>query len=148
MHRVGEEFVRHEVVYEPAKLYVKDIYRKTYECRNCRKRGKVVMLKAGTPAPVIPHSFTSPSVLSQVITDKFVNHMPLYRQEAEWKRLGLDLSRTTMANWLIIASREYFIPTCPIAIPSHTAIAGNITGVPPAIATPSLTACVILSRFI
>ncbi|MFR6593710.1 IS66 family transposase [Catenibacterium sp.] len=110
MHRVGEEFVRHEVVYEPAKLYVKDIYRKTYECRNCRKRGKVVMLKAGTPAPVIPHSFTSPSALSQVITDKFVNHMPLYRQEAEWKRLGLDLSRTTMANWLIIASREYFIP--------------------------------------
>ncbi|MGN9227021.1 IS66 family transposase [Catenibacterium mitsuokai] len=110
MHRVGEEFVRHEVVYEPAKLYVKDIYRKTYECRDCRKRGKVVMLKAGTPAPVIPHSFTSPSVLSQVITDKFVNHMPLYRQEAEWKRLGLDLSRTTMANWLIIASREYFIP--------------------------------------
>ena len=110
MHIVGEEFVRHEVVYEPAKLYVKDIYRKTYECRNCRKRGKVVMLKAGTPAPVIPHSFTSPSVLSQVVTDKFVNHMPLYRQEAEWKRLGLDLSRTTMANWLIIASREYFIP--------------------------------------
>lgn len=110
MHRVGEEFVRHEVVYEPAKLYVKDIYRKTYECRSCRKRGKVVMLKAATPAPVIPHSFTSPSVLSQVITDKFVNHMPLYRQEAEWKRLGLELSRTTMANWLIIASREYFIP--------------------------------------
>ena len=110
MHRVGEEFVRHEVVYEPAKLYVKDIYRKTYECRSCSKRGKVVMIKAGTPAPVIPHSFTSPSVLSQVITDKFVNHMPLYRQEAEWKRLGLELSRTTMANWLIIASREYFIP--------------------------------------
>ncbi len=40
MHRVGEEFVRHEVVYEPAKLYVKDIYRKTYECRNCRKERK------------------------------------------------------------------------------------------------------------
>ncbi len=54
------------------------------------KRGKVVMLKAGTLAPVIPHSFTSPSVLSRVITDKFVNHMPLYRQEAEWRRLGLD----------------------------------------------------------
>ena len=36
--------------------------------------------------------------------------MPLYRQEAEWKRLGLKLSRTTMANWIILASREYFIP--------------------------------------
>ena len=82
---VGEEFVRHEVIYEPAKLYVKDIYRKTYECRNCRKKGKAVMLKAGTPQPVVPHSYTSPSVLSQVIIDKYVNHMPLYRQEAEWK---------------------------------------------------------------
>lgn len=36
----SEEFVRHEVIYEPAKLYVKDIYRKTYECRNCRKKRK------------------------------------------------------------------------------------------------------------
>ena len=106
----GEEFVRHEVVYEPAKLYVKDIYSKTYECRNCRKNGKGVMFKAGTPKPVIPHSFTSPSVVSQVIVDKYVNHMPLYRQETKWKRLGLELSRTTMANWIIIASKEYFIP--------------------------------------
>ena len=39
-----------------------------------------------------------------------------------------------------LVTREYFIPMCPIAIPSHTAIAGNIIGVPPAAATPSLTA--------
>ena len=37
------------------------------------------------------------------------------------------------------------MPTCPIAIPSHTAIAGNTIGVPPAIATPILTAFTILS---
>ena len=47
-----------------------------------------------------------------------------------------------------LVTREYFIPICPIAIPSHTAIAGNITGVPPAIATPILTASAILSKFI
>lgn len=110
MHRVGEEFVRSEVVYEPAKLYVKDIYRVSYECRACRKNGKVSRIKAGTPNPVIPHSYASPGALTQVIIDKYVNHMPLYRQEAEWKRLGLKLSRTTMANWIILASREYFIP--------------------------------------
>ena len=45
-------------------------------------------------------------------------------------------------------TREYFIPIWPIAIPSQTAIAGNTTGVPPAIATPSFTASTILSRFI
>ena len=47
-----------------------------------------------------------------------------------------------------LVTSEYFIPMCPIAIPSHTAIAGNTTGMPPASATPSLTASVILSIFI
>lgn len=110
LKKVGEELVRQEVVYQPAKLYVKDIYRNTYECRNCRKTGKTFMMKAGTPSPVIPHSFTSSSVLNQILIDKYVNHMPLYRQESEWKRLGLDISRATMANWIIISANEYFIP--------------------------------------
>ncbi|WP_420911890.1 IS66 family transposase [Thomasclavelia spiroformis] len=110
MHRVGEEFVRSEIVYEPAKLYVKDIYRVSYQCRTCRKNNKVSIIKAGTPSPVIPHSYASSSAVTQIIIDKYVNHMPLYRQESQWKRLGLKLSRTTMANWVIIASKEYFIP--------------------------------------
>ena len=110
MHRVGEEFVRSEVVYKPAKLYVKDIYRVSYQCRTCRKNNKVSIIKAGTPSPVIPHSYASSSAVTQIIIDKYVNHMPLYRQESQWKRLGLKLSRTTMANWVIIASKEYFIP--------------------------------------
>lgn len=110
MTRIGEEFIRSEVVYEPAKLYVKDIYRVSYECRKCRKNNKVSIIKAGVPNPVIPHSYASSSAVTKIIIDKYVNHMPLYRQENQWKRLGLDLSRTTMANWIIIASKEYFIP--------------------------------------
>lgn len=110
MHKVGKELVRSEVVYEPAKLYVKDIYRETYECRYCRNNNVAHMLKAGTPSPVIPHSFASSSAVTQVIVDKYVNHMPLYRQETEWKRLGLELSRATMANRIIISAKEYFIP--------------------------------------
>ena len=47
-----------------------------------------------------------------------------------------------------LVTSEYFIPLCPIAIPSQTAIAGNTTGVPPAIVTPVLTASTILSIFI
>ena len=42
---------------------------------------------------------------------------------------------------------EYFMPVCPMAIPSQTAIAGKTMGVPPAIATPSFTASTILSMF-
>ena len=47
-----------------------------------------------------------------------------------------------------LVTREYFMPTCPMAMPSHTAMAGNTMGVPPAMATPIFTASTILSRFI
>ncbi len=67
---------------------------------------------------------------------------------------------TSPSNWWALAmvstlsainsrlGSEYFMPSCPIAIPSHTPIAGTIIGVPPAIRTPALTASVILSRCI
>ena len=41
---------------------------------------------------------------------KFVNALPLYRLEKEWKNLGLNLSRATMANWIMIASKEWLNP--------------------------------------
>ena len=44
-------------------------------------------------------------------------------------------------------TREYFMPVWPMAMPSHTAMAGKTMGVPPAMATPSFTASTILSRF-
>ena len=47
-----------------------------------------------------------------------------------------------------LVASEYFIPMCPMAIPSHTPIAPNSTGVPPAILTPAFTASVILSKLI
>ena len=41
-------------------------------------------------------------------------------------------------------AREYFIPVCPMAIPSHTPMTGKVTGLPPASLTPALTASTIL----
>ncbi len=46
-----------------------------------------------------------------------------------------------------LVTKEYFMPIWPMAMPSHTAMAGNTTGVPPAMATPSFTASTILSKF-
>lgn len=107
---VGEEFVRHELKFIPASLKVHDIYVMTYECRPCRKKGKSVMKSTEAPEPVIPHSYTSPESVAHVMKEKYVNGVPLYRQEAEWKHLGLDLSRATMANWIITASKEWLKP--------------------------------------
>jgi hypothetical protein len=39
---------------------------------------------------------------------KYVNGMPLYRQEKEWESLGIGLTRATMANWIIRCSQDYF----------------------------------------
>ena len=75
----------------------------TYECRNCKKSGNIMMVKTGIPSPVIPHSYASAESVAYVMKEKFVNGVPLYRQEQEFKRMGLELSRATMANWVIIA---------------------------------------------
>ena len=107
---VGEEFVRTEVEYIPAKVNVIDFYRETFECRSCRKNGQPYMEKSPMPAPVIQHSMASPSAVAWVMHQKFVNALPLYRQEKEWMTLGLDLSRATMANWIIAASRDWLTP--------------------------------------
>ena len=51
MVKVGEEFVRTEVQFIPARLKVIDHYRETYECRTCRKNGTPYMEKSPVPCP-------------------------------------------------------------------------------------------------
>ena len=107
---VGEEFVRTEIEYIPAQVRVIDYYRETYECRTCRKNGEPYMEKSPMPSPVILHSMASPSTVAWVMHQKFVNALPLYRQEKEWLALGVNLSRATMANWIMAASRDWLMP--------------------------------------
>jgi transposase len=107
---VGEEFVRTEIEFIPAKVRVIDIYRETFECRTCRKHNLPFMEKAPVPSPVIQHSMASPSTVAWVMHQKFVNALPLYRLEKEWKTLGVELSRATMANWIMAAARDWLTP--------------------------------------
>lgn len=107
MVRVGEEFVRTEVQFIPAKLKVIDHYRETYECRACRKRGTPYMEKAPVPYPPVMHSLASASTIAWLIHQKFGLGVPLYRQETEWEALGLKLSRATMSNWLLVVYRDW-----------------------------------------
>lgn len=107
---IGEEFVRSEVEYIPALLKVIDYYRETYECRKCKKTDEPLMAKAPTTNPVIWHSYASPSSVAHIMYQKYVNAMPLYRQETDWKNLGLNLKRQTMSNWIIQASKDWLFP--------------------------------------
>lgn len=107
---VGEEFVRTEVQYIPAKLMVVDYFRKTYECRKCKNTENPFMMKTPTPDPVIAHSYASASSVAHVMYEKYVKAVPLYRQENDWKYLGLNLKRQTMSNWIIAAARDWLTP--------------------------------------
>ena len=56
------------------------------------------------PVPVIKKSMASAGTIAYVIQQKYQMGTPLYRQEQYWKAQGIELSRTTMANWIIRSS--------------------------------------------
>ncbi|MGL4373284.1 MAG: IS66 family transposase, partial [Turicibacter sp.] len=62
------------------------------------------------PKAPIRGSFVGPSLLAEVIHKKFVLSVPFYRQVKEWVRHGLDVSRRTLSNWVIVGAHDWLIP--------------------------------------
>jgi transposase len=111
LHDMGKETVRRELKLIPAKAVAVEHVRHAYACRYCEKTGiSVPILKAPVPKSVIPASFATPEALAHVITQKFMMGIPLYRQEQEWKRQGVELSRQTLSNWLIRGTEAWLLP--------------------------------------
>lgn len=107
---LGKEVVREELEYIPAKLQVVRYVRMAYECPTCKHSDRPYILKALTPTSLMNHSLASPSAVANVMYQKYVNSVPLYRQEKDWEQLGISLSRATMANWVIRCSQDYLNP--------------------------------------
>ena len=88
---------------ETIKLYKKVIRhlekRAVYACPKCD-----LFVKADMPKLPIEGSLADASTLSQVIVDKFANHLPLYRQSQDFERIGLSLSRQNLSNWILKSS--------------------------------------------
>jgi transposase len=104
MHEMSEE-VRHEVKLIPSQVKIVQHARIVYGCRDCEKNGIEVPIKtAKAPRPVIEKGLASPSALAYVMTMKFVDGVPLYRQEQHYARLGIDLSRGVLSNWVLKGS--------------------------------------------
>ena len=89
--------------YVPATLEVIRHIRPKYACRSCEgTEDNGATVKIAPPHPqILPKSLAAPGLLAHVVTTKFADSIPLYRQEKQFARLGLDLSRATMAGWLI-----------------------------------------------
>lgn len=107
---VGREYVREELQYIPAQLKKIVYIKMTYECPACKHTDRPFMIKTIAPPSLMNHSLASPSSVAYVMYLKYVQAVPLYRQEKEWERMGIMLSRATMANWVIRCTEEYLMP--------------------------------------
>lgn len=89
----------------PAKIQVLQHVRLKYACGSCEgveDDGPAVTIAPLPPQP-IPKSNASPGLLAHIVTAKFQDGLPLYRQETMFARIGVELPRSTMANWMIRA---------------------------------------------
>jgi transposase len=109
----GNKFLRSEIKYIPAEISIVNIYQETYECRKCKKDGNPAIFNPYTPEPVLQHSYATASSVAWTIYQKFVQAVPLYRQEKDWKQMGFPLSRATLSNW-ILKNKRPIIECLPI----------------------------------
>jgi transposase len=105
LERIGEEICEQlEVI--PAKVRVLRHIRPKYACPCCRQGVRI----APPPVAIFPKSIATPSLLAQIITAKFVDGIPLYRQEPQFSRMGIPLGRGTMALWAIRLGGTFLVP--------------------------------------
>lgn len=101
LHKMGED-KSEKLEFVPAKIKVIEHIRPKYSCRHCEQTNITSNIKqAPVPTSVIPKGIATASLLSQIITSKYQYGLPLYRQESLFKQYGIELSRKTMADWMI-----------------------------------------------
>ena len=94
LRKVGED-VSEVLEYVPGRFEVVRHVRPAYSCSKCE-----AMTQASMPPTPIPRAMAGASVLAHVIMSKYADHLPLYRQAEIYARDGLDLDRSTLADWM------------------------------------------------
>ena len=111
MKPIGKKFLRHEMQIIPKQIKLLAYYAVTYACDSCEKdTGFAHIVTVKPPVPLMKHSLASPSTVAYIMTQKYVDGLPLARQEKMWAREGISLSRATMANWVIQCSQSWLKP--------------------------------------
>ena len=98
LERFGE-VVSEQLDVIPATIRVLRHVRGKYRCPHCEGH----LRTAPMPAQPLPKSLASPGLLAHVATAKYADALALYRQHQQLKRIGVDLSRTTLATWMVRA---------------------------------------------
>jgi len=106
--RIGEE-VTEELEYEPGHLFVNRFVRPKYATPD--KEAVIIAPMIERP---FPKAMAGPGLLSQIVIDKYVDHLPLYRQMERFKREGINIPYSTITDWISA--------TCKLITPLYDAL--------------------------
>tara|TARA_R110002073_G_scaffold333209_1_gene520423 strand:+ start:78 stop:1571 length:1494 start_codon:yes stop_codon:yes gene_type:complete len=96
LKHIGDEYSE-QLNYIPAKIDVLRHVRRKYACPCCQS----YLITASKPPQAIERSIASPILLATIAIQKYCDGLPLYRQAGIFKRLGIELDRGSLANWMI-----------------------------------------------
>nr|WP_309958148.1 IS66 family transposase [Variovorax sp. 3319] len=94
LRRIGED-VAEKLDYRPGVFSVERHVRGKWVCTNCE-----TLVQAPVAPHIIDKGIPTAGLLSQVLVGKYLDHLPLYRQEAIFARAGLAIPRSTLASWV------------------------------------------------
>jgi transposase len=95
LHRIGED-VSERLNIVPAQFRVLVVRRPKYACRTCED----LVVQAPAPARLIEGGLPTEATIAQVLVSKYADHLPLYRQAQIYARQGVNLDRSTLADWV------------------------------------------------
>jgi len=120
MARLGED-VTEVLDYVPGRFQVIRHVRPKYACTACD-----AITQAPAPALPTPRGRATPGLLAHVLVSKFLDHLPLYRQSDIYARAGVDLDRSTLADW--VGQAAWLLDPVVAAIRKHVFAAEEIHG--------------------
>ncbi len=97
-----EDEIYNRYKFIPAKVEIEEHHVGVYKSKSDGH-----FIKANHPAYLLRNSLVSPSLEAAIMNAKYVNAVPLYRQEKEFERYGLNIGRTEMARWTILCAERY-----------------------------------------
>ena len=103
---IGVKSKKEIIKYVPAKLIIEEHIMYSYACKSCEKEtGESNIISTESPKTVFYNSMASNELIAHTITLKYQHAMPLYRQQSYFDMMGATLSRQTLCNWTMSASK-------------------------------------------
>lgn len=118
LKKVGQKIVRSEVEYIRAKVIIRQYVQTVYKCTVCGSaespREQDHFVSAALPKPLLNHCIVSPSMMTEILYEKYFKGVPLNRQENMWLDLGIIITRKDMAYWTNRVCEEWLQPVVDV----------------------------------